>query len=74
MPSYTCHCGKSFTARTADRKRGWARFCSKSCKAKEQESRTGQYAALKARVTDEQDNNDLDFDLSWDAHKDWTFK
>lgn len=29
-------CKQSFTARTADRKRGWARFCSKTCKASEQ--------------------------------------
>lgn len=34
---YQCaYCEKFFTARTADRKRGWARFCSKSCKAKQQ--------------------------------------
>lgn len=32
-------------ARAADVKRGWARFCSKSCKAMEQEKRTGQHAA-----------------------------
>lgn len=37
-------CGSPFTARLADRKRGWARFCSKSCKAKHQEARTGQYS------------------------------
>lgn len=29
-------CKQIFTARVADRKRGWARFCSKSCKAKKQ--------------------------------------
>jgi endogenous inhibitor of DNA gyrase (YacG/DUF329 family) len=30
---YRCHsCGKLFTARVADRNRGWAKFCSKSCK------------------------------------------
>lgn len=39
MPSMTtvkCHyrkCGKEFEARTADVKRGWGKFCSKSCKA-----------------------------------------
>lgn len=34
---YNCSfCGKKFTARVADRNRGWARFCSKSCKAKKQ--------------------------------------
>lgn len=44
---YTCaSCQDTFTARTADRARGWARFCSKSCKAKKQEARTGQYKAL----------------------------
>lgn len=44
---YKCtNCKDEFTARTADRARGWARFCSKSCKAKKQEARTGQYSAL----------------------------
>lgn len=31
-----------FVARVADRKRGWGKFCSKSCKAIKQEARTGQ--------------------------------
>ena len=26
-------CGDLFTARVADRRRGWGKFCSKSCKA-----------------------------------------
>lgn len=43
------YCKDPFTARVADRKRGWARFCSKSCKAKQQEKRTGQNAAYHAR-------------------------
>ena len=30
------YCKEEFQARTADRKRGWALFCSKSCKAKQQ--------------------------------------
>lgn len=30
-------CAGSFTARSADRKRGWARFCSKSCKTSKQQ-------------------------------------
>lgn len=38
------NCRQPFMARTADRKRGWGKFCSKSCKASEQEKRTGQYA------------------------------
>ena len=42
-----CNC--DFQARIADRKRGWGKFCSKSCKAKEQEHRTGQYRAYASR-------------------------
>lgn len=38
-------CGLPFTARVADRKRGWGKFCSKACKAVVQEKRTGQHAA-----------------------------
>lgn len=34
-------CGYRFTTRTADVKRGWGLFCSKSCKAKSQTRRTG---------------------------------
>ncbi len=37
---------KVFAARPADVKRGWGKFCCKSCKAEEQESRTHQYQAL----------------------------
>jgi hypothetical protein len=37
-------CKGEFKARAADRKRGWGKFCSKSCKATKQEKRTGQYA------------------------------
>lgn len=47
---YKCQqCGRTFIARTADRTRGWARFCSKSCKARKQEARTGQYSAYQER-------------------------
>ena len=38
-------CGVVFPARVADVKRGWGTFASKSCKAKYQEKRTGQYSA-----------------------------
>jgi hypothetical protein len=34
-------CKTPFMARVADRKRGWGRFCSKSCKAVKQTQRTG---------------------------------
>ncbi len=51
---YKCQgCGGTFTARTADRARGWARFCSKSCKARKQEARTGQHRAYQKRRDDE---------------------
>lgn len=40
--TYKCKCcGAPFEARTADRKRGWARFCSKRCKASTQSHRIG---------------------------------
>lgn len=35
--TYKCKCcGAPFEARTAERARGWAKFCSKSCKAVKQ--------------------------------------
>lgn len=33
MTDLVCHCGKKFSARTADVARGWARCCSKACAA-----------------------------------------
>lgn len=51
------NCGTGFQARLADVKRGWARFCSKSCKAKRQEARTGQFARYQRR----QDHQDHDY-------------
>lgn len=38
-------CGIEIRVRAADVKRGWGKFCSKSCKAKVQEKRNGQHAA-----------------------------
>ena len=37
-----CGCGRKKMVRTADVKRGWGKYYSKSCKAKGQERRTGQ--------------------------------
>jgi endogenous inhibitor of DNA gyrase (YacG/DUF329 family) len=38
------NCKSPFQAKASDMKRGWGKFCSKSCKAIEQEKRTnGQY-------------------------------
>jgi hypothetical protein len=39
------HCKNIITVRLADHNRGWGNFCDKSCKAKYQEKRNGQYAA-----------------------------
>ena len=38
-----CGCGRKKEVRTADVKRGWGKYYSKSCKAKTQERRTHQY-------------------------------
>lgn len=64
-------CGKKFIARVADRNRGWARCCSKSCAATMNNKKTGNYARfceLRARAIAHEDAC-LDDDLSWDAHK-----
>ena len=42
-------CRGLFIARVADRQRGWAKFCSKRCKAMQQEKRTGQYREHRER-------------------------
>lgn len=73
-----CGCGRKKEVKVADIKRGWGKFFSKSCKAKWQEKRTGQYAAYMERKHHVQFNalynyEDCDEDLSWDSHKD-TFK
>lgn len=51
MVEITCKCGckRKKMVRTADVKRGWGKFYSKACKAKEQESRTHQHANYKSR-------------------------
>lgn len=66
-------CGKMFTARVADRKRGWGKFCSKSCKAIKQEQRTGQYQAYKQRQSEDNCDDQVlsDLEAGWDGHKVW---
>lgn len=54
-------CKGWFKARVADRKRGWGRYCSKSCKAIKQEQQTGQYKEyLQARSASERFREDED--------------
>ena len=64
------HCGKAIKVRQADLNRGWGKFCSKSCKAKRQEQKTGQYSRYLNRQfsTSRVDDSIDDFDGSWDAH------
>lgn len=54
MVEITCKnpsCKKKKLVRASDIKRGWGKFCSKRCKAEEQERRTGQYKGyLCARI------------------------
>lgn len=61
-------CRQPFKARAADVKRGWGKFCSKSCKAIKQEKQTGQYAALLSGHNsfdhDDVDISDMDFGAS----------
>lgn len=47
-------CGGEHNVKPADIRRGWGRFCSKSCKAKAQEKRTGQHAAHQRSLNDDE--------------------
>ncbi len=69
---YNCKwCKGPFTARVADRNRGWALYCCKSCKAMRQEKNTGQYAALVEAANEHYGHDDIDWEgPGWDAHKD----
>lgn len=62
-----CNC--RFKAKEADRKRGWAKFCSKSCKAKEQTKRIGVSGIFSDNWQDEAMNC---VEAGWDGHKVWT--
>ena len=53
-----CGCGKKFQARLADVRRGWGVFFSKACKAREQESRTGQYSRYQRRCRQQEDGQE----------------
>lgn len=64
-------CRKPFSARTADVRRGWARYCSKRCKAIKQEAKSHQYAEFLANHSD-REFSDAQADGSWDEHKIWS--
>ena len=65
MSLYNCQtCGGAFRAREADRKRGWARFCSKRCKAIRQSQTRPDCASRR-----EDDEADYANEAGWDGHK-----
>lgn len=63
---FQCQCGKEFRAREADRKRGWARSCSKSCAASRSNQKTGKFKKYLESLKSDEDPEGL----GWDAHKD----
>lgn len=68
-------CGVMFTARVADRKRGWGKFCSKSCKAIKQERRTGQMASYLQGINKPKvDQNGVDENWDEDDSTYWNGK
>lgn len=67
MTERTCKwCKGKFQARTADVNRGWALFCSKSCKAMKQEKKTGQYRQLQESGCD---GKKSEWDIQQDMHE-----
>lgn len=67
-----CGCGRKKQVRVADRKRGWGKYFSKSCKAKHQERQTGQYAAH-LRGGDREIDDDIGhpFESGYFGHGQW---
>jgi len=63
-------CKGPFMARAVDVKRGWGKFCSKSCKANKQEKRTGQYRAINEGERGEFSNAHLFSNEEHDCNKD----
>lgn len=69
------NCGKSFEVRVSDVKRGWGKYCSKSCKAKYQEKKTGQYKDYinrnhKHNIHDDADEHEF-YTTMYDDYPDW---
>lgn len=64
MVDRNCECCRApMRVRAADVARGWGRYCSKRCKARAQESRTGQHARREHAAIM------ADVEVGWDAHK-----
>jgi len=71
MVEITCKCGcrRKKMVREADRKRGWGLYYDKSCKAKHQESKTGQYANFIHGMNNGSSPEMDSFEDGWDGHK-----
>lgn len=69
-----CGCGRKKDVRLSDIKRGWGKFYSKSCKAKYQERKTGQYKnywRMRDEIEAERDHGYamVESERGWDGHK-----
>ena len=63
-----CGCGRKKMVRLSDVKRGWGRFYSKSCKAREQERRTGQHARFRRRQREVEEMDSLEWYNHYGEH------
>ena len=65
MTEITCACGckRKKMVRTADIKRGWGKYYSKSCKAVAQENRTGQHKRFLQRKAQNEDYRSYEDDF-----------
>ena len=61
-------CHEKFMARVADRKRGWAKCCSKSCAAKLSNQKTGKYRKYLACQRKMEDYGYEDIEYYDDSH------
>lgn len=68
-----CGCGRNKLVRQADYNRGWGRYFSKSCKAKDQERKTHQYHKYITRKNTPEDHRNIpnDHPHSSDALGQW---
>ena len=62
-----CNCGTMFTARVADRKRGWGKFCSKSCKASNCKNGMKAFSGRKVKRISEESVHDADHEAGLEA-------
>lgn len=66
------HCRQPFQARQVDRDRGWAKFCSKSCKAKRQTADRVKNYELSKWERDQQEHEEIMFESTTSHGQDGT--